>query len=60
MLARIFLLKQGKCCGNGCLMCPYKEKHSRGSQKIRKEVLDDLESWEKEQLISDKIHPSDK
>ena len=60
MLARIFLLKQGKCCGNGCLMCPYKEKHSRGSQKIRKEVLDDLEIWEKEQLILDKIHPSDK
>ena len=49
MLARIFLLKQGKCCGNGCLMCPYEKKHLRGSQKIRKEVLDDLESWEKEQ-----------
>ena len=60
MLARIFLLKQGKCCGNGCLMCPYEEKHSRGYQKIRKEVLDDLEIWEKEQLILDKIHPSDK
>jgi hypothetical protein len=60
MLARIFLLKQGKCCGNGCLMCPYEEKHSRGSQKIRKEVLDDLEIWEKEQLILDKIHPSDR
>mgnify|MGYP003985713497 FL=1 len=60
MLARIFLLKQGKCCGNGCLMCPYEEKHSCGSQKIRKEVLDDLEIWEKEQLILDKIHPSDK
>ena len=60
MLARIFLLKRGKCCGNGCLMCPYEKKHSRGSHKIRKEVLDDLEIWEKEQLILDKIHPSDK
>ncbi|MBT7423303.1 MAG: hypothetical protein HN782_03760, partial [Candidatus Marinimicrobia bacterium] len=23
MLSRVFLIKQGKCCGNGCLMCPY-------------------------------------
>ena len=60
MLARIFLLKQGKCCGNGCLMCPYEKKHSRGSQKVKKEVLEDLESWEKQQLISDKTQFYDK
>ena len=60
MLSRVLLIKQGKCCGNGCLMCPYEEKHSRGSQKVRKKVLDCLEIWEKEQLISDKIYPSDK
>jgi uncharacterized protein (DUF779 family) len=60
MLARIFLLKRGECCGNGCLMCPYQEKHSKGSRHIRKEVLDDLEVWEKQQLITEKSHPSDK
>jgi hypothetical protein len=60
MLSKIFLIKQGKCCGNGCLMCPYHKKHSRGTRRLRKEVVTNLENWEKEQLISDKIHPSDK
>ena len=41
-------------------MCPYEKKHSRGSQKVRKEVLEDLESWEKQQLISDQTQSSDK
>lgn len=60
MLSRFFLIKQGKCCGNKCLMCPYYIKHDKGSRQIRKEVLADLESWEKQQLISDKIYPTDK
>ena len=50
MLSKIFLIKQGKCCGNGCLMCPYKEKHSGKSTEIRKDVLDFLEDWEKKEL----------
>jgi len=60
MLSRFFLLKQGKCCGNGCLMCPYYEKHSKGSRQVREEVLDDLEDWEKQQLITEKSHSADK
>lgn len=60
MLSRFFLIKQGKCCGNKCLMCPYYIKHDKGARQIRKEVLEDLESWEKQQLISDKTQSSDK
>lgn len=50
MLSKVFLIKQGKCCGNGCLMCPYVDKHSGKSTKIRKDVLSSLEKWEKEEL----------
>ena len=50
MLSRIFLIKQGKCCGNKCFMCPYTKKHSGKSKKIRSEILKSLENWEKEEL----------
>lgn len=50
MLSKVFLIKQGKCCGNGCLMCPYVAKHSGKGTKIRKDVLSSLEKWEKEEL----------
>ena len=50
MLSKVFLIKQGKCCGNRCLMCPYINKHSGKSTEIRKDVLDSLEKWEKEEL----------
>ncbi|MAQ44075.1 MAG: hypothetical protein CMG25_06285 [Candidatus Marinimicrobia bacterium] len=39
MLSRLFLIKNKKCCGNGCLMCPYEPKHLKGSTEIRQEVL---------------------
>ena len=39
MLSRLFLLKNKKCCGEGCLMCPYEPKHFRNSEIIRKEVI---------------------
>ena len=39
MLSRLFLLKNKKCCGEGCLMCPYEPKHSQNSKMIRKEVI---------------------
>ena len=52
MLSKVFLIKQGKCCGNGCLMCPYNDKHSGTSNTIRDEVLNSLEPWELEELNS--------
>ena len=39
MLSRLILLKNKKCCGEGCLMCPYEPKHSENSEIIRKEVI---------------------
>ncbi len=39
MLSRLILLKNKKCCGEGCLMCPYEPKHSQNSEIIRKEVI---------------------
>ena len=34
MLSKQFLIKRRKCCGNGCFMCPYIPKHTKGSYKI--------------------------
>jgi hypothetical protein len=59
MLSTIFLIKQGKCCGRGCLMCPYTNKHSGKSKVIRGEVWNDLKDWEKEQLNMGALAPSD-
>ena len=39
MLARSILLKNKKCCGNGCMMCPYEPKHINGSTNVRKEIV---------------------
>ena len=39
MLSRLFLIKNAKCCGEGCLMCPYKPKHFKGSTVIRKNII---------------------
>ena len=50
MLSRLFLIKQGKCCGHGCMLCPYEKKHSGKCTKIRKDVLKALEKWELEEL----------
>ena len=50
MLSKVFLIKQGKCCGNGCLMCPYEDKHSGKGTEIRKDVMGSLEKWEKKEL----------
>ena len=56
MLSRIFLIKQGKCCGNKCMMCPYTNKHKGNSTTIRKDVLENLEEWEKEELNNQNIY----
>ena len=50
MLSRLFLLKNKICCGNGCLMCPYEKMHSGKSKKIRAEVIDQLQDWEKHEI----------
>ncbi len=39
MLARSILLKNKKCCGNGCLMCPYEPKHAKDSNIVREEII---------------------
>ena len=59
MLSTTFLIKQGKCCGKGCLMCPYTKKHSGKSNIIRKEVLKNLKDWEKEELNMEGLTSSD-
>ena len=37
MLSREFLIKQKICCGEGCLMCPYIPKHTKGSTTVKEE-----------------------
>ena len=34
MLSRDFLVSRGYCCGHGCLMCPYKPKHTEGNTNL--------------------------
>ena len=60
MLSALFLIKQGKCCGNGCLMCPYTKKHSGKSDVIRDDVLKSLEQWEMEDLEKFNIEAQNK
>ena len=38
MLSKQYLIKQNKCCGNGCFMCPYLPRHSKGSNKIMNQM----------------------
>ena len=40
MLSRLILLKNKRCWGEGCLMCPYEPKHFKDSVIIRKEVIE--------------------
>ena len=35
-LSKEVLISQGKCCGNGCVNCPYYPKHQRGSTEVFK------------------------
>ena len=59
ILSREFLLNRGKCCGNGCLNCPYFPKHKRNNMVTQlqgvQEVISLLSDKEKE-LISDGYH----
>ena len=40
MLSRLILLKNSRCCGEGCLMCPYYPKHVKNSNTIKKEIVE--------------------
>tara|TARA_Y100000994_G_scaffold94364_1_gene77999 strand:+ start:774 stop:926 length:153 start_codon:yes stop_codon:yes gene_type:complete len=50
MLSRLFLLKNKKCCGEGCLMCPYVPKHNKDSILIDEKILKDLTQEELSEL----------
>ena len=30
----LYLIQQGKCCGNGCRHCPYEPKHKKDNKKL--------------------------
>ena len=40
MLSRLILLKNTRCCGEGCHMCPYEPKHVKNSKNIRNEIFE--------------------
>ena len=35
MLSREYLIKEGECCGEGCLMCPYEPENQKGAKSIK-------------------------
>lgn len=35
ILTESYLVRRGKCCGSGCLFCPYEPFHTKGSTKLR-------------------------
>ena len=53
MLSKIFLIRQGQCCGHGCVMCPYIPKHSIYTTKINVDIFKELENWEIKELEND-------
>lgn len=38
-LTKEFLLNRGKCCGSGCLNCPYYPKHTKNNTNIKEEYV---------------------
>tara|TARA_Y100000768_G_scaffold89832_1_gene64653 strand:+ start:42 stop:203 length:162 start_codon:yes stop_codon:yes gene_type:complete len=52
MLSRLFLLNNGKCCGNGCLMCPYEPKHCKDSKIVRNEIYTNSRKEELKEIKS--------
>ena len=38
-----FLLKQGRCCGLGCLHCPYEPPHESGNTRVAAGLCELLE-----------------
>lgn len=56
MLSELFLIKQGRCCGHGCLKCPYIPKHSGKTNQFNKDILISLEDWELAELKNEGIN----
>ena len=40
MLSRLILLKNSRCCGEGCFMCPYEPKHLKNSKTISEQIIE--------------------
>ena len=51
MLSREFLIQRGYCCGLGCLMCPYKPKHTEGNTNLMGDSYGAAKELEKKILI---------
>ena len=34
VMTESYHLKRGRCCGNGCLHCPYEPQHQRGNTNV--------------------------
>jgi hypothetical protein len=35
IMTEYYLIKKGRCCGSGCLFCPYEPFHTKGTTKLR-------------------------
>jgi len=55
LLSKVFLIKQGQCCGLECSLCPYIPKYSGLTNKLCPKVLKNLEEWEKSELEVEQI-----
>ena len=44
MLSREYLINQGECCGEGCLMCPYEPENQKGAKKIKFTNIEESDS----------------
>tara|TARA_B000000557_G_C20809633_1_gene459392 strand:+ start:254 stop:454 length:201 start_codon:yes stop_codon:yes gene_type:complete len=50
LLSTSFLLKKGKCCGHGCLKCPYIPRHSGKTNRVNPDIYAELDDWEIKEL----------
>tara|TARA_B100001029_G_C15042667_1_gene444786 strand:+ start:1587 stop:1787 length:201 start_codon:yes stop_codon:yes gene_type:complete len=58
LLSKLYLIKQGKCCGHGCFQCPYDPPHSGMTNKININIYKNLEEWELNELKNEGINCS--
>ena len=38
IMTESYLARRGKCCGSGCLFCPYDPHHTKGSTELKKQL----------------------
>jgi hypothetical protein len=36
VMTESYHIRRGKCCGSGCLNCPYEPRHQRGTTNLQK------------------------